>query len=248
MAERQPRILPSNTESNLREHVKAITLRSGKQLSSSIHILDDDDDVQVDSDRKDGDSKVMELEMVEGKKKSPFKEYQPLIPYLARLKQEKVDQQFDKFLDSFKQLRINLPFVEAISQMPSNTLADLGASINLMSYSLFTKLRLGETKPTRMSIQLADRTVKYPRGIVENVLVKVDKFIFYVDFVIMDMDGESNVPLILGRPFLATSRAIIDIYDGKLEPRVGDETLQEILLDNPLQVALQAEDEHELSN
>ncbi|XP_048234284.1 uncharacterized protein LOC125370898 [Ricinus communis] len=162
----------------------------------------------------------------------------------------------------------------------SNALADLKASINLMSGSLFTKLRLGETKPTRMSIQLADRIVKYPRGIVENVLVKIEKFIFSIDFVIMDMDGESNVPLILGRPFLATFRAIIYIYDGKLEVRVGDETitfdlnssmrqsldhddtmffvdllddvidtqLHEILLDDPLQVALQAEDEHELSN
>ncbi|XP_048229413.1 uncharacterized protein LOC125369946 [Ricinus communis] len=107
----------------------------------------------------------------------------------------------------------------------SDALADLGASINIMLYNLSAKLGLGETKPTRMSIQLADRTIKYPRDIVENVLIKVDKFIFSVDFVILDMDGESSVLLILGRPFLATSRAILDVCDGKLELRIGDETV-----------------------
>ncbi|XP_022003937.1 uncharacterized protein LOC110901412 [Helianthus annuus] len=103
----------------------------------------------------------------------------------------------------------------------SNALADLGASINLMPYSIFAKLDLGEPSPTRMSIQLADRSVKYPRGIVENMLVKVDKFVFPVDFVILDMDEDSEVLLILGRPFLATARAVIDVYDGKLTLRVN---------------------------
>ncbi|XP_048229148.1 uncharacterized protein LOC125369886 [Ricinus communis] len=97
MAETQLGTLPNNTESKPREHVKAITLRSGKQLSSSIPILDDDDVVQVDSNRKNGDSKVMELEKVEGKEKSPLREYQPLIPYPARLKQEKMPR-YAKFL------------------------------------------------------------------------------------------------------------------------------------------------------
>ncbi|XP_048229049.1 uncharacterized protein LOC125369820 [Ricinus communis] len=140
----------------------------------------------------------------------------------------------------------------------------------------FTISCLSEPKPTRISIQLLDRAVNFPRRIVENVLVKVDKFIFPIDFVVMDMEGESSVPLILGRPFLATSRAVIDMCDGNLQLRVGDETitfdlstsmqhdnvvysvdvldnivesqLHEILLDDPLQVALQAEDEEELSN
>ena len=98
----------------------------------------------------------------------------------------------------------------------SNALADLGASINLMPYSIFAKLNLGEPSPTRMSIQLADRSVKFPRGIVENMLVKVDNFVFPVDFFILDMDEDSEVPLILGRPFLATARALIDVYDCKL--------------------------------
>ncbi|KAK5784815.1 hypothetical protein PVK06_039353 [Gossypium arboreum] len=104
-------------------------------------------------------------------------------------------------------------------------LADLGASINLMPYKMFKQLGLGEPKPTRMSIQLADRSVKYPRGIIEDVLVKVDKFIFPVDFVVLDMDEDVEVSLILGCPFLATARAVIDVGDGKLVLRVGDEEM-----------------------
>ncbi|KAK8950898.1 hypothetical protein KSP39_PZI004064 [Platanthera zijinensis] len=104
-----------------------------------------------------------------------------------------------------------------------HALADLGASINLMPYSLFKKLGLGDPIPTKISIQLADRSVKYPVGVVEDVLVKVDKFIFPVDFVILDIEEDAEVPLILGRPFLATSRAIIDVSNGKLLLRVGDD-------------------------
>ncbi|XP_048227264.1 uncharacterized protein LOC125369291 [Ricinus communis] len=123
----------------------------------------------------------------------------------------------------------------------NDALADLGGSINVMPYNMFVKLGLGEAKPTRMSIQLANRSVKYPRGIVENVLVKVNKFIFLVDFMILDMDGESSVPLILSRPFLATSRAMIDVCDGKLK-------IREVLVEDPLKVTLLRGDEHELSN
>ncbi|KAK5846023.1 hypothetical protein PVK06_002289 [Gossypium arboreum] len=104
-------------------------------------------------------------------------------------------------------------------------LADLDVNINLMPYKMFKQLGLGEPKPTRMSIQLADRSVKYPRRIIEDVLVKLDKFIFPVDFVVLDIDEYVEVPLILGRPFLATTRAIIDVGDGKLVLRVGDEEI-----------------------
>jgi len=81
-------------------------------------------------------------------------------------------------------------------------LADSGASINVMPYTLFQKLRLGEPRPTRMTLQLADRSVRHPRGIIEDILVKVDKYIFPADFVVLDVDEDVKVPLILGRPFL----------------------------------------------
>ncbi|KAL5572989.1 hypothetical protein UlMin_022586 [Ulmus minor] len=83
-------------------------------------------------------------------------------------------------------------------------LCDLGASINLMPLSIFRKLGLGEVKPTTVTLQLADRSIKHPRGIIEDVLVKVDKFIFPADFIVLDMEEDREVPLILGRPFLAT--------------------------------------------
>ncbi|KAI3762946.1 hypothetical protein L1987_53391 [Smallanthus sonchifolius] len=98
----------------------------------------------------------------------------------------------------------------------SNALADLSASINLMPYAVFAKLELREPTPTRMSIQLADRSVKYLRGIVENMLVKVDRFVFPVDFVILDMDDDKNVPIILGR---------LDVYSRRLTLRVDEEVV-----------------------
>lgn len=90
-------------------------------------------------------------------------------------------------------------------------LCDLGTSINLMSFSIFRKLGLGEAKATTMSLQLADRSIKHPRGVVEDVLVKVDKFIFLVDFIVLDMEEDREIPLILGLPFQATGRTLIDV-------------------------------------
>ncbi|XP_021987249.1 uncharacterized protein LOC110883870 [Helianthus annuus] len=210
----------------------------------------------------------------------PVKEYTPRVPYPGRLKKQKNEEQYGKFLEMFKKLHINIPFVEDLAQMPkyakflkdillnkqkledmscvvmnesysailqnrlptkmgdpgsftlpclignmsvSHTLADLGASINPMPYKVFTKLDLGEPSPTRMSIQLADRSIKYPRGFVENMLVKIDKFVFPVDFVILDMDEDSRVPLILRRAFLNTARAIVDVAAGQITLRVNDE-------------------------
>ncbi|XP_073041875.1 uncharacterized protein [Primulina eburnea] len=107
----------------------------------------------------------------------------------------------------------------------NKALCDLGASINLMPYSCFEKLKIGEVKPTTISLQLADRSIKYPRGIVEDVLVKVDKFIFPVDFVVLDMEEDREIPLILGRPFLATGKALIDVQKGELVLRLNDESV-----------------------
>ncbi|KAK4595175.1 hypothetical protein RGQ29_018785 [Quercus rubra] len=101
-------------------------------------------------------------------------------------------------------------------------LCDLGASINLMPLSVFRKLGLGEVKPTTISLQLANRSIKYPRGVIEDVLVKVDKFIFPVDFIVLVMYEDEEIPLILGQPFLATGRTLIDVQQGKLVLRVGE--------------------------
>ncbi|GJY74080.1 putative nucleotidyltransferase, ribonuclease H [Tanacetum coccineum] len=104
-----------------------------------------------------------------------------------------------------------------------NALAYLGASISLMPYTMYEKFGLEEPKPTRMSLELADRSIQYPRGIVENVLIKVDKIFIPIDFVILDMPEDFRIPIILGRPFLATARAVIDIFNKKITLRVGDD-------------------------
>ncbi|GJU77602.1 reverse transcriptase domain-containing protein [Tanacetum coccineum] len=88
-----------------------------------------------------------------------------------------------------------------------NALADLGASINLMPYSLYAKLFLENLKPTKMSVRLADRSFQYPVGIAEIILVEVGKFTFPADFVILEMEEDRKVPIILGRPFLHTANA-----------------------------------------
>ncbi|KAL5571985.1 hypothetical protein UlMin_021582 [Ulmus minor] len=90
------------------------------------------------------------------------------------------------------------------NQYFGKALCDLGASINLMPMSIFKKLGIEEARPTIVSLQLVDRSIAYPEGKIEDVLVKVDKFIFPVDFIVLDYDADLEVPIILGRPFLAT--------------------------------------------
>ncbi|KAL6333014.1 hypothetical protein AAG906_020034 [Vitis piasezkii] len=109
-------------------------------------------------------------------------------------------------------------------------LLDLGASVNLLPYSVYKQLGLGGLKPTTIALSLADRSVKILRGVIEDVLVQVDKFYYLVDFVVLDTDPtvkEANyVPIILGRPFLATSNAVINCRNGVIQLTFGKMTLE----------------------
>ncbi|GJW63157.1 reverse transcriptase domain-containing protein [Tanacetum coccineum] len=104
-------------------------------------------------------------------------------------------------------------------------LADLGASINLMPLSVWKKLSLSKLTPTYMTLELADRSITHPIGIAEDVSVKVGVFHFPTDFVVVDFDADPRVPLILGRSFLKTGRALIDVYEGELTLRVGNKAI-----------------------
>ena len=110
------------------------------------------------------------------------------------------------------------------------SLLDLGASVNLLPYSVYKQLRLGELKPTNITLSLADRAVKIPKVILEDVLVKIDKFYYPIDFVVLDtepIENEPNhVPIILGRPFLATTNAIINCRNGVMQLTFGNMTLE----------------------
>nr|GEV76583.1 reverse transcriptase domain-containing protein [Tanacetum cinerariifolium] len=110
-------------------------------------------------------------------------------------------------------------------------LTDLGASINLMPLSVWNKLSLPELTPTLMTLELADRSISRPIGVAEDVFVKVGKFHFLADFVVVDFDANPRVPLILRRSFLKTGCALIDVYTGELTLRVNNEAeySQEVL-------------------
>ena len=102
-------------------------------------------------------------------------------------------------------------------------LCDLETSINLMPLSVFKKLRFGEVKPSIIYLQLANRSLTYPWGVIKDALVKVDKFIFPADFVVLDMEEDPDVFLIFGRPFLAIGGALIYVQSGGLTLRVNGE-------------------------
>ena len=109
-------------------------------------------------------------------------------------------------------------------------LLDLGASVNLLPYSMYKQLGLGELKPTSITLSLADRSIKIPKGTIEDVLIQVDRFYYLVDFVVLDTEpvavGPNHVPIILGRPFLATSNAIINCRNGVMQLTFGNMTLE----------------------
>ena len=109
-------------------------------------------------------------------------------------------------------------------------LLDLGASVNLLPYSLYKQLGLGELKPTSITLPLADRSIKIPKGTIEDVLIQVDKFYYLVDFIVLDTEpvavGTNYVSIILGRPFLATSNAIINCRNGVMQLTFRNMTLE----------------------
>ena len=289
LTERQPGSLPSNSEVNPRrdgnEHVKAVTLRSGKDLEtkekpSVTEEVRAEKVIQPcqsdDTNKEQLKEKQSEENTIEAKASLP-------VPYPQRLKKHKLDKQFTKFRDVFKKLHINIPFPDAIEKMPTyvkfmkdilshkrrladfetvnlteecsavlqrklpqklkdpgsftipciignaifeRALCDMGASINLMPLSIFKRLELREARPTTVTLQLVDRSLKHPRGIIEDVLVKVDKFIFPADFIFLDMEEDKEIPIILGRPFLATCRAMIDVQRDELKLRVHEEEVK----------------------
>ncbi|XP_019434269.1 PREDICTED: uncharacterized protein LOC109340932 [Lupinus angustifolius] len=105
-------------------------------------------------------------------------------------------------------------------------LVDLGASVRLMPLSMMRRIGGLPLKPTRMSLQLADRSIKYPEGVEEYVLVKVDKFLIPIDFSVIDISEDVEIQLILGRPFMITTKMGIDMENGKLIVRVEDDKIQ----------------------
>nr|GEU40437.1 reverse transcriptase domain-containing protein [Tanacetum cinerariifolium] len=171
------------------------------------------------------------------------------IPYPSRRNnernRERAKDQIEKLYQIFKDMSFEISFVDALMLMPKFTstlkalignkeklsmaeclaLADLGASINLMPYSVWKRLSLSDLTPTCMTLELADRSITSLVGIAEDVYVKVGSFYFPADFVVVDFDADPRVLLILGRSFLKTRRALIDMFEGELTLHVGKEAI-----------------------
>ncbi|GJV31389.1 reverse transcriptase domain-containing protein [Tanacetum coccineum] len=220
--------LPSNTIPNPKGEMKAITTRSGVAY--------------------EGPS----IPTNPSPKKTLPK---PNIPYPSRRNDQKsydkASNQMEKIFQIFQDLRFDINTIErellgdAPQKLPEklgdpgkflipcnfpgmdvcHALADLGASINLMPLSIWKRLSLPELTPTRMTLELADRSITHPKGLAEDVFVKVGKFHFPTDFVVVDFEADPRVPLILGRSFLRTSRALIDVFEGELILRDGNEQI-----------------------
>ncbi|GJR06451.1 reverse transcriptase domain-containing protein [Tanacetum coccineum] len=174
---------------------------------------------------------------------APKPKPKPSIPYPSRLNDQKlrkkVNNKMLKFLQIFQRLHFDISFANALLHMPKFAsmfksllkldeclaLADLGASINLMPLSVWKQLSLPELTSTRMTLKLADRSVAHPKGIAEDIFVKVGMFYFPSDFVVVDYFVDPRVPLILGRPFLRTARALIDVYGEELTLRFDDDAI-----------------------
>ena len=219
LTERQPGSLPSNSEVNPirdgNEHVKAVTLRSGKELESQLQppIVEhlETEEITQPEQKDDADKEQPQEKQFQG----PRHRRTAIEEILQRMLPQK--------LKDPGRLTIPCTIGNAIFE---RALCDLGASINLMPLSIFKRLGLGEARPTTVTLQLTDISLKYPRGIIEDVLVKVDKFIFPAYSIVLDMEEDKEIPIILGRPFLATGRAMIDVQRGELKLRVQEEEVK----------------------
>nr|GFC04290.1 hypothetical protein [Tanacetum cinerariifolium] len=171
---------------------------------------------------------------------APMPNLKPSIPYPSRRENEKrhdqANEQIEKFYEIFKEMSFEISFTDALILMPkfASTLKalignkeklNLGNSINLMPFSVWEALSLPEPTPTCMTLELADRSVSKPIGIAKDVLFKVGIFHFPDDFVVVDFEPDPRVLLILGRCFLKTSRALIDVHKGELTLRIRNEAI-----------------------
>jgi len=291
LADQQGSQFSANTQTNPREYCKSITTRSEKFVGEGIgdNLNVEESGVEEEKNENEGEKEKNREESGRSEKKSekhkkgesqmrspPVRD----ISYPHAPSRKDKDRQFSRFMDILKRLQINIPFTEALEQMPTyvrfmkelltkkrkipdqetveleagcsaiiqkslpqksrdprsftlpvtirnltikRALMDLGASINLIPLSMWKKIGDVEVRPTKMTLQLADRSIKYPYGIVEDMIVKVDKILFPIDFVVMDMEEDAEVLLILGRPFIKTAKVIIDVDKGKLKVCAQDE-------------------------
>ncbi|GKD51382.1 reverse transcriptase domain-containing protein [Tanacetum coccineum] len=237
--------LPSNTVPNPREDLKAITTRSGATLAgppvpSPLRLnkkekLQGKDDIQIHSFLQMFKKINFNISFSEALAHMP--KFTKMVKDLLTNKEKLIEiantpvnencsavilKKLPGKLEDTSRFLIPCEFYGLESCM---ALADLGASINLMPLSMWKTLLLLELSTTRMTLELATRTNAVPEGIAEDVFVRVGKFTFPTDFVVVEYEVDPRVPLILGRPFLRTAHALVNVHGEKLTLRVGDDEL-----------------------
>jgi len=261
-----PGVFPGQTEANPKAHVNADSF-GGSKL---------EDTIAKAKDIKGESVKLLgENAMIKGEK--PLDKHK--VPFSLSLVRPNLEAQFNKFVNILKKICINIPFVEALSQMPlyakflkeifskkktiehnetitltressaiikkppptlgdpgsfaipcvigsetiDKALCDLGASVSLLPLSLFKRIGIGELKPSEMTLKLVDRSTIQVVGFVEDIPVKIEGIYIPADFVVVVIPKDHDVPIILGRHFLATARAIVDVKNGRIVFQVSNE-------------------------
>ncbi|GMI90914.1 hypothetical protein HRI_002760700 [Hibiscus trionum] len=279
------RKLPSQTETNPRENVSAITLRSGTVITPKPPKQDEQKFDEQGSSSKDQNEKSPPIA---GNSKSNIfvSTYEPVPPFPGRLAKRDKKEEEKEILDVFKKVEINIPLLDVIRKVPKyakflkdlctnrrqlsgnekvnlgenisaifqkplppkykdqgmfaipckigkvgikRAMCDLGASINVMPLNVYNKISTEPLKETRVTVQLADRSVIYPEGVLENVLVQVKNLIFPADFYIIDMENDrsnNGSEILLGRPFLSTAHTKIDVRSGILTMEFDGEVVK----------------------
>ncbi|CAN6685873.1 unnamed protein product [Malus baccata var. baccata] len=159
------------------------------------------------------------------------------VPFPSRFMQTKKEEAEKDILETFRKVQVNIPLLDAIKQVPrfESAMLDLGASINVMPYSIYASMNLGTLKNDGVIIQLADRSNAYPKGVLEDVLVQVNHLVFPADFYVLEMDESDHapsLPILLGRPFMKTARTKIDVYSGTLSMEFDGEVVNFNLSDS----------------
>nr|GEX01076.1 hypothetical protein [Tanacetum cinerariifolium] len=240
--------LPSNTIPNPRNEAKSITTRSGISYDGpSIPplVVEKEPEATKDTELPSTENIQPPSVQVHEKDKEPIDKpfvvpkTKTNLPYPSRLAKEKLHalvhmpnghKKLPKKLGDPKRFLIPCDFSEFDNCL---ALADLGASINLMPLSIWKKLRIPTLNDTKIVLEFADRTISKPTGVAENVFVKAQKFYFPADFVVLDFIADPRVPLILGRPFLSTAHAIIDVHEREIILRQDEQSLTIKCSDTP---------------
>ncbi|XP_070004291.1 uncharacterized protein [Nicotiana sylvestris] len=220
---------PKGSGSGPTSHCMAITTRSRKVLQGESEQV-----VEVEESEQEVEAQIEAPIVVKAKKVPEELKVQEV--NREEVKEKVDDSKLEKFYDILKQLLVNIPFVEAFQEMPgfakylkdlitkkkttknevirardfARALCDNRASINLMPLAIYKHAGLGMPRPTSMRLQMADRLIKRSVGIVGDVLVKVGKFLLPANFLILNCAIDKEIPIILGRPFLATGRVLMD--------------------------------------